>query len=213
MPLNHAEAVLSLRDDPALLTLDRDSLSLEVATLLGDDDPLSIALVIEEAKAAGPTVAARPAIMGGEECRLEKSCGGREPIAGNGRCMTCGAQRGTPEPLQSNTEAPQASPRAVEPAPATPALAKPAEGVLPAVAPRSDLPLTARLKEALGLTDADLGRLIGVARPTASAYVTGRLTEIVDGVRAEYMLRAVQKRREVLRELAGELQTIVAVSD
>lgn len=220
MPLNHAEAVLSLQSDPLLGTMSQEEREAEAAALLGSDDPLDIALVVEEALAGAQAITAAAATVEAtlEPCRLEgEQCGGREPVAGNGRCMTCGAQRALPGPPvatqeqidemfpRSDTEAPAAPPSAPPPPAATPT-------PLPAVAPDSR-PVTARVKDALGLPDKDLASLIGVARPTAQAYVTGRLPELIDGVRAEYMLRAVRKRMAILAALENDLRTIVAVAD
>lgn len=205
MPLSHAEAVLSLRDDPTLAIMSRDELATEAEILLGDDDPLAIALVVEEAQRLGPSPPPAPLRAGGEGCRLEKDCGGREPVAGNGRCMTCGADRGaaivSEASVVSDTEAPETPQRAA-------ALPSPVQ--LPST-PTG--PLTARVKLALGATDSELGQLLGVSRPTAQAYASGRLPEIVDAIRAEYLLRAVKKRAELMRQVEAELERIIAVSD
>lgn len=206
MPLNHDEAVLSLLDGPPLETFNEAELQEEVIALLGDDDPLAVALVIEEAQAKAADHVKAAAIVEAElePCRLERPCAGNEPLSGTGRCMTCGAQRRAiqaEEPQQSDTEAP----RKPEPVNLIPADTPPR--------PASGEPLTARVKAALGLPDKDMAHLLGVARPTAQAYATGRLPEIIDGVRAEYMLRAVKKRVAILAELQTELQTIVNVSD
>lgn len=224
MPLSHEEAVLSLLDGPPLELFKADELHAEVVDLLGDDDPLAVALVIEEAQAKTAQHVKAAAIIEAalEPCRLEQPCSGNEPLSGTGRCMTCGAQRRVIEAVgvsdeeaeslgvhlgdqqrheRSDTEAPQ-----------------PPESSLPATAAimvplTSGEPLTARVKAALGFPDKDMAHLLGVARPTAQAYATGRLPEIIDGVRAEYMLRAVKKRLAALTQLQGELQTIVNVSD
>lgn len=221
MPLNHDEAVLSLLDGPPLETFSPSELQEEVTELLGDDDPLAVALVIEEAQARSAEQIKTAAIMDAdlEPCRLEQPCAGNEPLSGTGRCMTCGAQRraierelvhedGTafgmgdyePEPpVRSDTEPLQASSEAAEKRPATP------------ITPTSAEPLTGRVKAALGIPDKDMAHLLGVARPTAQAYATGRLPELIDGVRAEYMLRAVKKRLATLEALRVELKEIVDI--
>lgn len=206
MPLDHNGAVASLLDGPPLDTFAPGELEEEVATLLGNDDPLDVALVIEEAKAKAAEHVKAAAIIEAalEPCRLEKPCAGQYPVSGTGRCMECGAQRRAiePEPAeQSDTEALQTPAGAPERPPATP------------ITPASGEPLTGRVKAALGLPDKDMAHMLGVARPTAQAYASGRLPEIIDGVRAEYMLRAVKKRLATLAALQSELQTIVAVSD
>ncbi len=218
MPLNHDEAVLSLLDGPPLSSFSAGELQSEVADLLGDDDPLAVALVIEEAvsRADEQERAAAVAEIGLETCRLEQPCAGQYAVSGTGRCMECGAQRRKPDVVlesnpggdeqvearyQSDTEA---APQPVSPLPTAPAT------VIP---PASGEPLTGRVKAALGLPDKDMAQLLGVARPTAQAYATGRIPEIIDGVRAEYLLRAVKKRLVELETLRTELQTLVAVSD
>lgn len=234
MPLDHNEAVLSLLDGPPLATFSPAELQEEVIALLGDDDPLAVALVIEEAQSRATEQEAK---LSGhfdpdlEPCRLEKPCAGNEPLSGTGRCMTCGAQRRAIEPEMTTAEAqahsdveelfdPTGEEREKHEAQVrsdTEALAQPeSKAEAPAaitVAEPSGDPLTARVKAALGLPDKDMAHLLGVARPTAQAYATGRLPEIIDGVRAEYMLRAVRKRLAALAQLQGELQTIVNVSD
>lgn len=210
MPLDHDGAVASLLDGPPLDTYSVDDLQAEVAELLGDDDPLAVALVIEEARQRAAEHVKAVAITEAElePCRLESPCAGQYPVSGTGRCMECGAQRRVIAPaieaeeaLQSDTEAP---PKAES------VLPEPSATLTPAA---SSEPLTARVKEALGLPDKDMAHMLGVARPTAQAYASGRLPEIIDGVRAEYMLRAVKKRLATLAALQSELQTIVAVSD
>ncbi len=200
MTMTPDEAALALRDDPSFAGMSPAEREEEAALLLGTDDPLDVALAIEMALAVP---AQPPAIMGPalEPCRLEVSCGGREPLAGNGRCMTCGAARAAP----AEAEAPETPVERVEtvkaPTPPTPA------AVAPTPAPAaSGEPLTARVKGALGLTDKELADLIGVSRPTAQAYVCGRLPEQVDGVRAEYLLRALTKRIGEIEGLRLELR-------
>lgn len=193
------EAALALRDDPSFAAMTATERQEEAALLLGTDDPLDVALAIEMALVAEPSP---PAIMGAalEPCRLETSCGGREPLAGNGRCMTCGANRAAPP------EEPVAAVEREEPAPAP--APPPAAVSAPVAAVASDraLPLTARVKDALGLTDKALADMIGVSRPTAQAYVSGRLPEQIDGVRAEYLLRALTKRIGEIEGLRLELR-------
>lgn len=206
MPLDHEGAVASLLDGPPLDTYSADELASEVAELLGNDDPLDVALVIEEAKTKAAEHVKAAAIVEAhlETCRLESPCAGQYPVSGTGRCMECGAQRRVieaEEPERSDTEAPT-QPQS--------ALAEPSATLTPAA---SGEPLTGRVKAALGLPDKDMAHLLGVARPTAQAYATGRLPEIIDGVRAEYMLRAVKKRLAALEALRSELATIVTVSD
>lgn len=213
MPLTHEGAVASLLDGPPLDTYSSEELAGEVAELLGSDDPLDVALVIEEAKARAADHVKAAAIIEAElePCRLEQPCAGNEPLSGTGRCMTCGAQRVNMIVIDPIHEAIAALPSDTE-APEQPVAAPFVPAALEAAAP-SEEPITARVKAALGLPDKDMAHLLGVARPTAQAYATGRLPEIIDGVRAEYMLRAVKKRLASLEALRSELQTIVNVSD
>lgn len=205
MTMTPDEAALALRDDPSFAAMTAEERNEEAALLLGTDDPLDVALAIEMALAAP---AEPPAIMGPalEPCRLETSCQGREPLAGNGRCMTCGANRATP----AEPEPPQRPVERVEPVQApTPAPAPVSTSVAAPAA--TGEPLTARVKTALGMTDKELADMIGVSRPTAQAYVSGRLPEQIDGVRAEYLLRALTKRIGEIEGLRLELRQRTAV--
>ncbi len=190
------EAALALRDDPTFAAMTETEREAEAIELVGDD-PLDVALAIEMALSAP---AETPAIMGSgvEPCRLEADCGGREPLAGNGRCMTCGANRAAPcTPEQPVEAVPAAKAPTPRPAPVSSPVEAPA---------RPGEPLVRRFKEALGMPDAQLAALIGVTRPTAQAYVSGRLAEQIDGVRSEYLLRALIKRQGQIAELIEELQ-------
>lgn len=200
MPMTPDEAALALRDDPTFTAMSAEERAEEAMALLGTDDPLDVAMAIEIALAAPPEP---PAIMSAalEPCRLEVSCGGREPLAGNGRCMTCGANRAEP-PAEAAPDSPVERVEQVQATnPPTPAAVAPVAAVA-----ASGEPMTARLKAALGLTDKELADMIGVSRPTAQAYVTGRLPEQIDGVRAEYMVRALTKRLGEIEGLRLELR-------
>jgi hypothetical protein len=214
MPLSHNDAVASLLDGPPLSSFTPEDLAAEVTDLLGDDDPLAVALVIEEATARADEHERQVAIVEAElePCRLDTPCAGQYPVSGTGRCMECGAQRRKIEPetsdvgQRSDTEAVR-SPESKPKAPA--AIMTPEASEPSAEPPAWQLgPLTARVKEALGLPDKDMAHLLGVARPTAQAYASGRLPEIIDGVRAEYMLRAVRKRLAELEALRVELSML-----
>ena len=66
--------------------------------------------------------------------------------------------------------------------------------------------LAKRVQETLGLKYHELGNLLGVSRPTAQAYVSGRLAEQVEGVRGEYLLRLLDQRGAAIDELRAELR-------
>ena len=182
------EAGIALRDDPTFASMSVAEQQTEAGLLLGTDDPLDIAIAIETALAE-PAIMAQAALPVFEECRLPTPCGGSEPIAGNGRCMTCGANR-----LSAATEAPTSAPA-------------PPVGNFEQVLPGEIKPMLAkRVQETLGLKYHELGDLLGVSRPTAQAYVSGRLAERVEGVRGEYLLRLLDQRGAAIDELRAELR-------
>lgn len=209
------EAALALRDDPTFAAMTQEEREAEAETLVGDD-PLDIALAIEMALAAP---AATPAIMEQniEPCRLETSCGGREPLAGNGRCMTCGANRALPDRAEADlsdgataaladlaafgTSVTRVDENGVKHVPLSELMAE-ADLSL-----QSSAPITAQVKDVLGATDVEMASLLGVSRPTAQAYAGGRLPEQIDGVRAAYLLKALEKRQREIAPLVAHLRT------
>lgn len=192
------EAALCLRDDPTFALASRLDQEAEAALLLDSDDPLDIAIAIETALEAPPQPIAAPGLAQ-EPCRLETSCGGREPLAGNGRCMTCGANRAVP--------APAAPPAPEKPAPAT------------VVRPRKKKAKTSRngiiydpaesfigrYKEVTGATDAEVAVMLGKSRQTISAYSHGRLAENLDRGGARILANDLADRMAIMAELKRDL--------
>lgn len=203
------EAALCLRDDPTFATASRADQEEEAALLLGSDDPLDIALAIEAALAAPVKAAAAIVLPGTEPCRLNgpdgAPCGGNEPIAGNGRCLTCGARRV---------------------AEAVPAAAAPIEPKRPAPRPAAVLPglrqgvrhdpaasFIGRFKEATGATDKEAAALLGVARTTAQAYANGHRTELLDGAQVKILMDDLADRLVLLADLKRDLAASIGQVD
>lgn len=185
------EAAACLRDDPTFATAPREEQEAEAALLLGSDDMLAVALAIELALAAPPAPAAAAGEDEREPCRLEHDCGGREPLAGNGRCMTCGAHRATPAP----PEPPQPLPdrRAIKPG--------------------MEVRISARYKELTGCTDQQLATLIGKARGTVQAYTSGRINEVLSRQNLQDMSDEAEARLFLLSELKRDIDAALAAAD
>lgn len=166
--------------------------------LLDSDDPLDIAIAIETALEAPPvTIAASGPAQ--EPCRLETSCGGREPLAGNGRCMTCGANRAAPAPV--------APPEAQKPktAPTPRPRKKKAKASRNGIIYDPALSFIGRYKELTGATDAEVAEMLGKARQTISAYSHGRLAENLDRGGARIIMNDLADRMVLMAELKRDL--------
>lgn len=191
------EAAICLRDDPTFATSSPTEQAEEAALLLGTDDPLDVALAVELALAAAP---APVAIMGpGDEgCRLETPCAVPR-LAGNGRCLDCGANRSTgPVKVLSAAEA-------VSPAPRKP---KPPSELRRGVTHDPAATFCGRLKEATGATDQELADIVGVSRASVQAYVAGRRTELLDDAATRRMIALLDEHLL----LAATLKRDLAVS-
>lgn len=176
----------ALAADPTFATMNDAEREAEAAALLGtfaepSDDPLDIAMALEAAALAfrASTAATTAAPMPGvEACRLNGAegppCNGDQPIAGNGRCMTCGAQRTAAEPATAVQAAPAPSPA---PTPATPPAAAPAPILRHGVTSDPGASFLGRFKEATGATDREAAGMLGMSRATVQAYAAGRLPE------------------------------------
>lgn len=200
----------ALAADPTFRLMSREEQEAEAAALLGgfgtpSDDPLDVALAIELAEQgefAAALAAERDAIheqaAGLEPCRLETPCGGSQPVAANGRCMSCGAQR--------------AAVKAVEPAPATPAPVKP-ETAPAAATPALRHGVTyepgasfiGRYKEATGATDREVSGMLGMSRATSQAYAGGRLPEKLDDKQLRTLADDLAERLLLLADLKRDL--------
>lgn len=133
------------------------------------DDPLALALLVEEAEALPPPEpTAVAASVHLDPCREDRGDRCAEAIAANGRCMACGARREA-EPKAQAVEMPAGL---VAP-PATP---------LPApdrLRTEGEPPILARYKAVSNATAADIGEAIGRGKSSVQAMVTSRYTEIL----------------------------------
>lgn len=191
------QAAICLRDDPTFATSSREEQETEAALLLGTDDPLDVALAIELALEAPEPPSA---IMGpGDEgCRLEPPCAVPR-IAGNGRCLDCGANRvAGPVKVLSAKEAVKPGPRPRR---------TPSE-LRRGVTHDPTATFCGRLKEATGATDQELADIIGVSRASVQAYVAGRRTELIDDAATRRMITLLDEHLL----LAATLKRDLAVS-
>lgn len=192
------EAAICLRDDPTFATSSPEEQAEEAALLLGTDDPLDVALAVELALAAAP---APVAIMGpGDEgCRLETPCAVPR-LAGNGRCLDCGANRSTgPVKVLSAAEA-------VSPAPRKP---KPPSELRRGITHDPAATFLGRFKEATGATDSEMAEMLGVSRASVQAYIAGRRTEALDEAQARLMIDGLAERLLLLADLKRDLAVAI----
>lgn len=192
------EAAICLRDDPTFATSSPAEQAKEAALLLGTDDPLDVALAVELALAAAP---APVAIMGpGDEgCRLETPCAVPR-LAGNGRCLDCGANRSTsPVKVLSAAEA-------VSPAPRKP---KPPSELRRGITHDPAATFLGRFKEATGATDSEMAEMLGVSRASVQAYIAGRRTEALDEAQARLMIDGLAERLLLLADLKRDLAVAI----
>lgn len=124
-----------------------------------------------------------------EPCRADSPCGGREPIAGNGRCLSCGAMRAAAAVAPASAQTPVAAPPEPRAPVASPAAILAREGGY-----------IAAFKEASGMFDADIGALVGLKRPTVQAVLSGRRPERLDEAQEAALVSAA--RDQVLRLMA-----------
>ena len=228
MTMTPEEAALCLRDDPTFATSSPADREAEAILLLGDDDPLAVALAIELALEAAP---AAPAIMGpGDEgCRLEKPCAAPR-LAGNGRCMDCGAYRMQPEGVgQTAPESPQEREEPLE-APAPP----PAPESAPAAAPARKKPVSyaeahrqrqakalrdpeatfvGRYKELTGTADRELAAMTGKSRATIQAYARGQLPEKLEAGTIRHLTDDIGERMILLAQLQRDMLAAIGEVD
>lgn len=221
MTMAPEQAAICLRDDPTFATSSREDQETEATLLLGDDDPLAVALAIELALEAAP---AATAIMGpGDEgCRLEKPCAAPR-LAGNGRCMDCGAYRQTaaesPQEREEPSEAP-APPPAPESAPApAPARKKPvsyaeAHRQRQAKALRDpEATFVGRYKELTGTADRELAAMTGKSRATIQAYARGQLPEKLEAETIRHLADDIGERMILLAQLQRDMLAAIGEVD
>jgi len=213
----------ALAADPTFATMNDAEREAEAAALLGtfaepSDDPLDIAMALEAAALAfrASTAATTAAPMPGvEACRLNGAegppCNGDQPIAGNGRCMTCGAQRTAPETAPTAVQA--------APAPAAPLKAETAPAAAPAPILRHGVTndpaasFLGRFKEATGATDREAAGMLGMSRATVQAYAAGRLPEKLDAKQAATLRADIADRLLLLADLDRDLAVAMGELD
>lgn len=224
----------ALAADPTFRLMSREEQEDEAAKLLGgfntpSDDPLDVALAIELAEQgefaealARERLAIHEQEAGLEPCRLNGAdgppCDGREPVAGNGRCMTCGAQR----QAEMAATAPEAAPAPQPPAKPETRPTAAAAPILPgAEAPRLRHGVTndpgasfiGRFKEATGATDREASALLGMSRATCQAYASGRLPEKLDAAQVATIRADIAERLLLLADLDRDLAAAIGEVD
>lgn len=225
MTMTPEEAAICLRDDPTFAGSSREDQETEATLLLGDDDPLDVAIAIELALAAAP---APSAIMGqGDEgCRLEKPCAAPR-IAGNGRCMDCGAYRITPpespvereEPAEAPAPPPEPenAPAAEKPAPARrkkPVSYAEAHRQRQAKAMRDpEATFIGRYKELTGTADRELAAMTGKSRATIQAYARGQLPEKLEPETIRHLADDIGERMILLAQLQRDMLAAIGEVD
>lgn len=216
------EAAICLRDDPTFATSSREDQETEATLLLGDDDPLAVALAIELALDMGPRSGDAAGGVGDEGCRLEKPCAAPR-LAGNGRCMDCGAYRQTapesPQEREEPSEAP-APPPAPESAPAAaPARKKPvsyaeAHRQRQAKALRDpEATFVGRYKELTGTADRELAAMTGKSRATIQAYARGQLPEKLEAETIRHLADDIGERMILLAQLQRDMLAAIGEVD
>lgn len=175
-----------------------EALELMKTAGLGDDE-LDAAFYVEEAEdrhAKGENLAVQPvqALPAGvEPCREDKaSCA--SPVAATGRCMECGARRvaETPEPLHVGFDVSRDGADATAHAFA---LLKREPGKL----------FLSRFKAATGMGDREIGDLLGRARSSVQAQVSGRIADSLTPDDVSRLAAALADRVSQLAALREEL--------
>lgn len=232
MTMTPEEAAICLRDDPTFAGSSREDQETEATLLLGDDDPLAVALAIELAlERPGERSEAGGAADCGEGCRLEKPCAAPR-LAGNGRCLDCGAYRQTTSrsgDAESGVEGPQereeplgapAPPPAPESAPAAaPARKKPvsyaeAHRQRQAKALRDpEATFVGRYKELTGTADRELAAMTGKSRATVQAYARGQLPEKLEAETIRHLADDIGERMILLAQLQRDMLAAIGEVD
>lgn len=156
-----------------------------------DPDPLDAALAVEEAESlmvAGfrPAEAPAPVTPGLEPCREDRAvCDA--PVAGNGRCLECGARRA----------------QEIIAPPAPVAVAREPDKPLRAAKPAA--PVLARFKAATGLSDKNIGDMLNLARSTVQATIAGRMPEKLTPSQHKMLAETLSLQLQKAQELAAEI--------
>lgn len=225
------EAAICLRDDPTFGSSSREDQEAEATLLLGDDDPLAVALAIELALDMGPRSGAACGGVGDEGCRLEKPCAAPR-LAGNGRCMDCGAYRQiAPESLQEREEPLEAP--APPPAPESAPAPAPAHAVASPQAARKkpvsyaeahrqrqakalrdpEATFVGRYKELTGAADRELAAMTGKSRATIQAYARGHLPEILERDTIRHLADDLGERMILIAQLQRDMLAAIGEVD
>lgn len=231
MTMTPEEAAICLRDDPTFATSSREDQEAEATLLLGDDDPLAVALAIELALDMGPRSGDAAGGVGDEGCRLEKPCASPR-LAGNGRCMDCGAYRQTAAESPVEREEPEAAPApplAPESAPAP----APAHAVASPQAARKkpvsyaeahrqrqakamrdpEATFVGRYKELTGTADRELAAMVGKSRATIQAYARGQLPEILEPATIRHLADDLGERMILIAQLQRDMLAAIGEVD
>ena len=186
------EAAAQLRDDPTFRLSPRAEQEEEATHALRralhpePDDPLAVALTIEEAL-AGPAPSAVSTDTGAvEACRADTPCGRPRAVAANGRCLDCGAVRGPPE-AQSEPQATDASTPAVEPL-------------------DQGGNVISELMAAGGFSQAEVAKILEVSRQSVGFYASGKVAWEPRPGQRQKLAMAVRARRDTLAGLAAVLE-------
>lgn len=232
MTMTPEEAAICLRDDPTFAGSSREDQETEATLLLGDDDPLAVALAIELALDMGPRSGDAAGGVGDEGCRLEKPCAAPR-LAGNGRCMDCGAYRQTAAESPQEREEPSTPPP--EASPLREALAPPpAPESAPAPAPARKKPVSyaeahrqrqakalrdpeatfvGRYKELTGTADRELAAMTGKSRATIQAYARGQLPEKLEAETIRHLADDIGERMILLAQLQRDMLAAIGEVD
>lgn len=171
------------------------------------DDPLTLALLVEEAEALPPPEpVAVAASVHLEPCREDRGDRCAEPIAANGRCMACGARREAEPPKAQAVEMPAGLVAPPVPLPA------------PLPAPTERLrtegePILARYKAVSNATAADIGEAIGRGKSSVQAMVTSRYTEILTPEQIRTLVERAKAQAADLLAFAASMTNDLSKAD
>lgn len=186
------EAAAQLRDDPTFRLSTRVEQEEEATHALRrslhpePEDPLAVALTIEEALSQAPPTAVATDPANVEACRADTPCGRPRAIAANGRCLDCGAVREAPG-AQSEPPAADAS------APA----AKPLD---------QGANIISELMAAGGFGQVEVAKILEVSRQSVGFYASGKVAWEPKPGQVQRLAQAVRVRRDTLAALAAKLE-------
>jgi hypothetical protein len=168
------------------------------------EDPLTLALLAEEAEALDPpeppTVAPSVHL---DPCREDRGDRCHEAIAANGRCMACGARREA-EPKAQAVEMPAGL--VAPPVPsqrAAPERLRTPEGE----------PILARYKAVSNATAQEIGEAIGRGKSSVQAMVTNRYTEILSPEQIRTLVDRAKAQAADLLAFAASMTSDLSKTD